>query len=304
MVQDLLTDPNLQLQAGSVTSSAGTISTGNGAGDKTIKVNLARLMPGEVLSISFQAKAISMPLPDGVAINTATFNHLSTPESLPSGFIRSGLGSDSANIQIATPSPKGPEGSPLFAYDEVFRRVRYGSFELPIILAGTADPGSSVGLEIKDATGAPVSVVGITADVGGHWMAPPIFTSAAPNEDLDARAALRSLAGRETAPMGETRLSQPLPAAWLPTTTSAPYTVVTSEAAPAFLKEVFRRSVDVTFNGVIDSEGAVTGDPRQSFLAEKSTSSTWSSKQTMASPGSLVWNSFARDFAVSRQMAR
>jgi fimbrial isopeptide formation D2 family protein/uncharacterized repeat protein (TIGR01451 family) len=304
MVQDLLTDPNLQLQAGSVTSSAGTISTGNGAGDKTIKVNLARLMPGEVLSISFQAKAISMPLPDGVAINTATFNHLSTPESLPSGFIRSGLGSDSANIQIATPSPKGPEGSPLFAYDEVFRRVRYGSFELPIILAGTADPGSSVGLEIKDATGAPVSVVGITADVGGHWMAPPIFTSAAPNEDLDARAALRSLAGRETAPMGETRLSQPLPAAWLPTTTSAPYTVVTSEAAPAFLKEVFRRSVDVTFNGVIDSEGAVTGDPRQSFLAERSTSSTWSSKQAIASPGSVVWNNFARDFAVSRQMGR
>ncbi|MFN7286188.1 MAG: isopeptide-forming domain-containing fimbrial protein [bacterium] len=304
MVQDLLADPNLQLQAGSVTSSAGTISTGNGAGDKTIKVNLARLMPGEVLSISFQAKAISMPLPDGVAINTATFNHLSTPESLPSGFIRSGLGSDSANIQIATPSPKGPEGSPLFAYDEVLRRVRYGSFELPIILAGTADPGSSVGLEIKDATGAPVSVVGITADVGGHWMAPPIFTSAAPNEDLDSRAALRSLAGRETAPVGETRLSQPLPAAWLPTTTSAPYTVVTSEAVPAFLKEVFRRNVDVTFNGVIDSEGAVTGDPRQSFLAEKSTSSTWSSKQTIASPGSLVWNSFARDFAVSRQMGR
>ena len=303
-VKDLLTDPNLRLQAGSVLTSAGVVSTGNAAGDKNIEIDLAKLMPGEVLRVSFQAKIETMPLPNGLVSNTATFGFVSTPETLPSTFIRSGSGSDSADVQVATPSLRPSDQSPLSSYHEAFKRVRHGYWELPIVLAGTAEPGAAVGLEIRDATGAPVSVVGITADVGGHWMAPPIFTSAMPAQDLDALASLRSLAGRHTAPAGETPLSQPLPVAWLPTTTSAPYTVLTSEAGPAFMKEGFKRNMDVTFNGVVDSEGAIASDPAQAFMVEKSASSTWSNRPGLAPPGSLVWNSFARDFAINRQLGR
>jgi fimbrial isopeptide formation D2 family protein/uncharacterized repeat protein (TIGR01451 family) len=305
VVKDLLSDPNLRLQAGSVFASAGVVQTGNAPGDQNIKIGLAKLMPGEVLRVSFQAKIETMPLPNGLVSNTATFGFVSTPDtSLPSTFIRSGSGSDSADVQVATPSLRPSDQSPLSSYQEAFKRVRYGYWELPIVLAGTAEPGAAVGIEIRDATGAPVSVVGITSDVGGHWMAPPIFTSAMPAQDLDALAALRSLAGRLTAPAGETPLSQPLPAAWLPSTTSAPYTVLTSEAGPAFMKEGFKRNMDVTFNGVVDSEGAVASDPAQAFMVEKSASSTWSNRPGLAPPGSLVWNSFARDFAINRQLGR
>jgi large repetitive protein len=304
VVKDPLSDPNLRLQAGSVLTSAGLVKTGNAPGDQNIKIDLAKLMPGEVLRVSFQAKIETMPLPNGLVSNTATFGFVSTPDTLPSTFIRSGSGSDSADVQVATPSLRPSEQSPLSAYQETFKRIRYGYWELPIVLAGTAEPGAAVGIEIRDATGAPVSVVGITSDVGGHWMAPPIFTSAMPIQDLDALAALRSLAGRQAAPAGETPLSQPLPAAWLPTTTSAPYTVLTSEAGPAFMKEGFKRSLDVTFNGVIDSEGAIASDPAQAFMLEKSASSTWSNRPGSAPPGSLVWNSFARDFAINRQLGR
>ena len=305
VVKDLLSDPNLRLQAGSVVTSAGVVNTGNAPGDKNIEIDLAKLMPGEVLRVSFQAKIETMPLPNGLLSNTATFHFVSTPDtSLSSTFIRSGSGSDSADVQVATPFLRPSDQSPLSSYQEHFKRVRYGYWELPIVLAGTAEPGAAVGIEIRDATGAPVSVIGITSDVGGHWMAPPIFTSAMPTQDLDALAALRSLAGRQTAPAGETPLSQPLPAAWLPTTTSAPYTVLTSEAGPAFIKEGFKRSLDVTFNGVIDSEGAVATDAAQAFMMEKSASSTWSNRPGSAPAGSLVWNSFARDFAINRQLGR
>ncbi|MCA3151474.1 MAG: isopeptide-forming domain-containing fimbrial protein [Rhodocyclaceae bacterium] len=304
LVKDLLSDPNLRLQAGSVVTSAGVVNTGNASGDQNIKIDLAKLMPGEVLRVSFQAKIETMPLPNGVVSNTATFGFVSTPDTLPSTFIRSGSGSDSADVQVATPALRPSDQSPLSSYQETFKRVRHGYWELPIVLAGTAEPGAAVGLEIRDATGAPVSVVGITADVGGHWMAPPIFTSAMQAQDLDALASLRSLAGRQTAPAGETPLSQPLPAAWLPTTTNAPYTVLTSEAGPAFMREGFKRNMDVTFNGVVDSEGAIASDPAQAFMVEKSASSTWSNRPGLAPPGSLVWNSFARDFAINRQLGR
>ena len=305
VVKDLLSDPNLRLQAGSVFASSGVVQTGNAPGDQNIEIDLARLMPGELLRVSFQAKIETMPLPNGLVSNTATFGFVSAPDtSLPSTFIRRGSGSDSADILVATPSLRPSDQSPLSAYQEAFKRVRHGYWELPIVLAGTAEPGAAVGLEVRDATGAPVSVVGITADVGGHWMAPPIFTSAMPAQDLDALASLRSLAGRQTAPAGETPLSQPLPAAWLPTTTSAPYTVLTSEAGPAFMKEGFKRNMDVTFNGVVDSEGAIASDPAQAFMVEKSASSTWSNRPGLAPPGSLVWNSFARDFAINRQLGR
>jgi fimbrial isopeptide formation D2 family protein/uncharacterized repeat protein (TIGR01451 family) len=305
VVKDLLSDPNLRLQAGSVFASSGVVQTGNAPSDQNIEIDLARLTPGEVLRVSFQARIETMPLPNGLVSNTATFGFISAPDtSLPSTFIRSGSGSDSADILVATPSLRPSDQSPLSAYQEAFKRVRHGYWELPIVLAGTAEPGAAVGLEIRDATGAPVSVVGITADVGGHWMAPPIFTSAMPAQDLDALASLRSLAGRQTAPAGETPLSQPLPAAWLPTTTSAPYTVLTSEAGPAFMKEGFKRNMDVTFNGVVDSEGAIASDPAQAFMVEKSASSTWSNRPGLAPPGNLVWNSFARDFAINRQLGR
>jgi large repetitive protein len=303
VIQDLFTDPNLQFLVGTVTSSAGVISGGNAPGDTTIKIELPKLILGEVLSISFQAKSISMPLPSGIATNTVNFNHVSTPDTtLPSNFIRSAAGSDSADVQLTTSSPKSAEGSPLSSFRDAFVRVRYMTWELPIILAGTAHPGAAVELDIRDATGAPVSVVGITADFGRHWMAPPIATSIMPAQDLDALSALRSLAGRETAPAGETPLSQPFPAAWMPTTTSAPYSVFTSEAAPAFMKGGSLRGVEVTFNGVVDSEGAVANDLSHSMYAERSGSSTWSGRQGIPSPGSLVWNSFARDFAAGRQL--
>jgi hypothetical protein len=70
------------------------------------------------------------------------------------------------------------------------------------------------------------------------------------------------------------------------------------------MKEGFKRNMDVTFNGVVDSEGAVASDPAQAFMVEKAASSTWSNRPGLAPPGSLVWNSFARDFAINRQLGR
>jgi hypothetical protein len=305
VVKDLLADPNLRLQAGSVVTSSGFVSAGNAPGDQNIKIDLARLLPGEVLSVSFKAKIETMPLPNGLVTNTATFGFVSTPDTtLPPTFIRSDSGRDSANVQVATPLLRPAEGSPLSGYSDAFRRVQAVSSDLPIVLAGTAEPGSAVGIEIRDASGAPFSVGGVTADAGRHWMAPPVSTNLVASQDLEALSALRTAAGRESAPVGDTRLSQPLPAAWLPSNASSPYTVSTTESSPGFMREASRGGVAVTFNGVVDPEGFVASDTRQSTVIERPSSSTWSTKQNMGMSGGLVWNSFARDFANSRQLGR
>jgi uncharacterized repeat protein (TIGR01451 family) len=58
-------DPNTALVVGSVTTSAGTVVTGNTAGDSAVEVDLGSLAGGATATITFQV-TIADPLPDGV----------------------------------------------------------------------------------------------------------------------------------------------------------------------------------------------------------------------------------------------
>lgn len=58
-------DPNTGLVVGSVTTTAGTVTTGNGAGDTSVAVDVGTLAGGGSATITFQV-TINNPLPDGV----------------------------------------------------------------------------------------------------------------------------------------------------------------------------------------------------------------------------------------------
>ena len=58
---DLLASENLTLQAGSVTTSTGTIVTGNGSGDTTIEITDAELDLGQSLTITYVAAVTGPP---------------------------------------------------------------------------------------------------------------------------------------------------------------------------------------------------------------------------------------------------
>ena len=56
VLTDLLTDADLSLVAGTVTTNLGSIVTGNAAGDATLRVDLSRLEDGQTLTVTFDAK--------------------------------------------------------------------------------------------------------------------------------------------------------------------------------------------------------------------------------------------------------
>ena len=67
-ISDLLTDANQTLIAGSVTTTAGDITTGNTAGDTTVAIDLDSIGLTESVAITFQA-LIDSTLPGGIAIS-------------------------------------------------------------------------------------------------------------------------------------------------------------------------------------------------------------------------------------------
>lgn len=73
-IADLVSDPNLRLVPGSVTTSRGTIVSGNGATDTTVRIQAAELALGQTIVIGFNAR-INPSANGSVAIqNTANLN--------------------------------------------------------------------------------------------------------------------------------------------------------------------------------------------------------------------------------------
>jgi fimbrial isopeptide formation D2 family protein/uncharacterized repeat protein (TIGR01451 family) len=83
VLTDPLSDPSLQLIAGTVVTSMGTVVSGNAPGDTTIVIRVAVLLPGQVLHVTFQGRAVGIPVPDGIVPNTASFASNSTPGDQP-----------------------------------------------------------------------------------------------------------------------------------------------------------------------------------------------------------------------------
>ncbi len=223
VITDPLSDPALSLVVGSVLAGAGSILSGNAAGDTGVAVTLPVLLPGETLTVQFLARAIGIPIPDGIAPNTADLVAASAPGPLPPGFDRPLAATASAAVLIVGGEvlPARPEAGLLPGLDPAIRRLAVQPFALPGLLTGSAQPGATVVLELFDATGAPLGLGSVTADVGGNWVArapqPPV-----PAFDAAAFLAVRQAAGGTVdAGFDLPRLSSPAP----PSIFGAPYTV-------------------------------------------------------------------------------
>jgi uncharacterized repeat protein (TIGR01451 family)/fimbrial isopeptide formation D2 family protein len=91
--------PQLELLTGTVTTTAGTITTGNSAGDTTIRVDATSLAVNGVITITYQARLRPTVFPGQQLINTAT----QTSNSLPDGTGRNGTSSDPATVVVILP---------------------------------------------------------------------------------------------------------------------------------------------------------------------------------------------------------
>jgi len=301
VLQDPLSDASLELIAGSVTASFGTVEIGNAAGDTVVRVTVPVLMPGQVLTVTFQARAIGIPIPDGIAPNTAVFGSTSAPGAVPPGFLRAESGQDTAQVQIASGTPPPDGGGLLADYDDAFRRIARNVIPAPTVLSGTAAPGASVTLGLMNAFGEQITIVGVMADTGGNWMANPIPSGPGPRPDGQDGAALRSLAGRQSEPAGASALSQAEPAL-IANANTAPFTVVAGEAPAAFDTRAGMERLHLTFGGTVQAGGVFVGAPSsQGLVAAAAAASTQA--LTPTAPASLAWNRFALDFAAATAAA-
>lgn len=304
VLSDPLSDASLQLIPGSVVASAGTVASGNGTGDAGVRVTLPVLLPGEVLVVTFQARAIGIPVPDGIAPNTADASSTSAPGNIPPGFLRPSFEQDTASVQIVSGTP--PEGGALLGdFDDEFRRIADNRLAVPAILSGTAQPGSAVSLALRDANGAPITIVGLMADVGGHWVASPLAAAAGAAPDTAAFAEAITLAGRQTGTGGGSDLVAAPAGAPAPTIVGAPYSVLTAEAPAAFDARSPMDGVRVTFAGAVQPGGAFTGAPEAAGQVALAPTAAALQREVAgyAAPGSLAWNRFALDFAASAVVA-
>jgi uncharacterized repeat protein (TIGR01451 family)/fimbrial isopeptide formation D2 family protein len=303
VLADPLSDASVRLVVGSVVASAGTVVSGNNGGDSTVRVELPVLLPGQTLTVTFQALAVGVPIPDGNSINTASFDSNSAPGPLPPGFGIPVGGNDSAVVAIASSAVEG-RGGLLDAFNDAFRRTQRNVLDVPAILAGTAQPGAAVALRVQDASGAPINIVGVTADAGGHWMANPIATVAPGARDDGALAEALYLAGRQRT--GEA-IALPLPPAppQIPTPTTAPYTVQAAEAPAAFDQRAGMDGVRVTFGGAVQPGGIFVAAPDApaSVGTTPITAFTNRDQTGLQAPQSLAWNRFALDFAAATTAA-
>ncbi len=293
---DPLSEASLELISGTVVASTGTVVFGNGSGDTGVRVTVPMLMPGQVLTVTFQVRAAGVPIPDGVAVNTSIFDSTSAPGEIPAGFTRPLSGADSAEIQIASGQP--PRGGSLLAeYEEVFRRIGRNTLDVPLALAGTAQPGAAVVLGLLDASGAPVSIVGVTADVGGNWVAPQIRTGAPGRNGVEAAEGMDRLAGRQGSPaFGHSGPQAEAAGAGL-----SPYTVLAGEVPAAFDTRPGMDGVHSTFAGVVQPGGAFVTAASTPGLAAVAPISQQVERDMagLTAPTSLAWNRFALDFAAA-----
>ncbi|MBX9699469.1 MAG: isopeptide-forming domain-containing fimbrial protein, partial [Acetobacteraceae bacterium] len=72
VLADLLADPNLDLVAGTVTTTLGTIVLGNAPGDTTIRIELGTLALGDSITITYGALVLATTPPGTTLTNSAT----------------------------------------------------------------------------------------------------------------------------------------------------------------------------------------------------------------------------------------
>jgi fimbrial isopeptide formation D2 family protein/uncharacterized repeat protein (TIGR01451 family) len=299
---DPLSDAALQLIPGTVVTSAGTVVSGNAVGDAVVIVEVPVLLPGQVVTVSFQGRAIGFPTPDGQLPNTAGFESSSAPGPVPPGFVIPLDGLDSALVQVS--SGARPELEALFAaYEETFRRIRMNGFDAAVVLAGTAEPGATVTVLIRDANGASFALIMLTADVGGNWVTSGLQNRALPQGDTGVLGELFNIAGRERPSNGD--LPRPPSTAVPLSPTSAPYTVQAGASPPAFEGRDNMDGLRVTFGGAIQPGGMFTGAPNAvgSQAAASMFHAMQRDQEGLRTPVSLAWNRFALDFAASEAAA-
>lgn len=112
-VQDLLANvaPWLSLIAGSVTTTAGTVITGNAPGDTTVGVSIASLLLNQSVTITFTVQVAANAPAGAVLPNTATLNWDSNPGTGGS----TGNDSSSADVPIAPGLDKMLQDSSVIA---------------------------------------------------------------------------------------------------------------------------------------------------------------------------------------------
>jgi fimbrial isopeptide formation D2 family protein/uncharacterized repeat protein (TIGR01451 family) len=307
VIADPLSSPDLRLLAGSVATSSGSVTLGNAAGDLAIRVAVPVLLPGQVVTVSFRVVAVSAPVPDGVALNVGSFNAVSAPGVLPPGFDRPLSGSADAFVRIGAGGlpPYGLVTEGLFSgYADEFRRLRENAFNAPAIFAGTSQPGAAVMLNLRDADGGPITMMGVVADVGGNWIANPMQSGISTSPDPNGLQLVRGLAGR---PEGEDTILPPPPAPRpVPTPTSMPYTLLADQTPAAFdTRGAGTDGARLTFAGSIQPGGLFAGTPDAPGIAATGAvaAALLQDQRGLAAPTSLGWNRFALDFAAAKAAA-
>jgi hypothetical protein len=207
-------------------------------------------------------------------------------------------------VQVTSGGPH-PHDRGLFSdYEDAFRRIARNGFDAAIALAGTAEPGASVTLNIRDASGGLFAVATMMADTGGNWVVTGVQNRALPQGDTSAVHELHRLAGRERDDDGGTLRHAPShrPS---PTPLSAPYDVQAMSTPPAFEGRDGNAGMRVTFGGAIQPGGMFTGAPNAigHQAAASMSAAIEQDQQALQAPLSLAWNRFALDFAASGTVA-
>jgi large repetitive protein len=154
----LAASPWLRLVAGSVTTSSGSVVTGNDTGDVQVSVNIPRLLLGETVTISFAADVLATAPPAQLLPNTATLGYDSFPG--PGG--RPGTNEAGQNVPVNPTLSKQLITSDIVATTDptdltqlnpALRDLQPGEQVTYRILV-TLPPGANAGLVLRDDLGA------------------------------------------------------------------------------------------------------------------------------------------------------
>ncbi|MEM6795198.1 MAG: hypothetical protein AAF725_14560, partial [Acidobacteriota bacterium] len=104
VLEDLLSDADLQLVGGSVVADGGTIASGSGGSDETVRVELDSLALGETLTVTFDAAVRAEVVTGSVLENTAALAWDSLPADAPPAERSYGPLLASATIAVDVPS--------------------------------------------------------------------------------------------------------------------------------------------------------------------------------------------------------
>ena len=173
-LSDPLTGGALRLVAGSVSTSLGTVTSGNGGADTAVRVSVAELDVGQSVTVTFRATATAVPPPDGNAPNIGTFKAASAPGG-PPGFVRAFTGSDDAVVRISSAFTGGGTAGLASEIDDFLARERAilaQPLTITPIYSGTAQPGTAITLAARDGSGEIVGQETRLADTGGNWLVP------------------------------------------------------------------------------------------------------------------------------------